>query len=99
MEPRPNANCRPEQASALLSARRYCEGILHAETGMMNGYPNERWIEAKAVDFIIRNPALRKRVIMWNNRSFGRGGAEVPRPKKDEHYEKIRTYLRELLQK
>jgi hypothetical protein len=86
------------QASALLSARRYSEGVLHAEIGEMNGYRNERWIEAKAVEFIIRDAALRKRVIMWNNRSFARGGADVPRPKKDEHYARVRQHLRELLQ-
>jgi hypothetical protein len=86
-----------EQANALLSARRYSEGVIHAEIGMMNRYENERWIEARLVDFIIRDPALRKRAIAWSSRSFARGGSQVPRPRKDEHYAHVRRYLRELL--
>jgi len=85
-----------DQASALLSARRYAEGIIHAEIGVMDGYENEQWIEAKLVEYIIKDPALRGRVMAWSARSFARGGAEVPRPKRDEHYAKVRDYLREL---
>jgi DNA polymerase-3 subunit epsilon len=85
-----------DQASALLSAKRYSEGIIHAEIGVMDGYENEQWIEAKLVEFIISDAALRERVVSWSARSFARGGAHVPRPKRDEHYAKVRGYLQEL---
>lgn len=86
-----------EQASALLSAKRYSEGVIYAEIGEMDGYDDERLIEATLVDFIIGDPALRDRVIAWSARSFARGGADVPKPKKDEHYFRVQARLRELL--
>ena len=85
-----------EQASALLSAKRYSEGVIYAEIGEMDGYEDERLIEASLVDFIIKDQALRDRVIAWSARSFARGGGDVPRPQKDEHYFRVQARLREM---
>lgn len=77
------------QASALLSARRYSEGVIHSLIGTMHGYGNERLIEANLTAFIIRDDKLRARAVAWNARSHARGSGDVPRPRRDEHFARV----------
>lgn len=85
------------QAGAILSARRYAEGAIFELLGEMHRYRHERAIEAALAAFIIRDDGLRNRALAWNKRSYARGSAAVPKPKRDEHFMRVLAEARRLL--
>lgn len=86
------------QASAVISAWRYAEGILLPILGTMHGYPGEREIEAELTRLILLDDDLMARAVDWSGRRFSRGTTHAtPRPKRDEHFQRVAAEARRLL--
>lgn len=86
------------QASAVMSAWRYAEAVLLPILGTMQGYPGERAIETELTRFILLDDDLRTRAVDWSGRRFSRGTTHAtPRPKRDEHFERVAAEARRLL--
>jgi hypothetical protein len=77
------------QASALISAKVYAEGAMYVLIKRTDGYPHEQLAEANLAAFIVTDDKLRARAMEWNERRYARGYRGIPKPKQDEHLERV----------
>ena len=82
---RPPNDMSFEQASAILSARSYAEGVLNS-MGLRHSF---RVLQSNLIAYVVADRPLLERAIAWSDRSYARQSSSPPAPRRDEHWKKL----------